>query len=106
MALVVYKYLLSCVGSNEPFYMDLPKHARILTVQRQHDGVVIWALVNTKDEITKRTFVALWTGREFPDDQFHLAYIGTIQFNDGDTVWHIFELRDLLESMVKGMLHG
>lgn len=69
--------------------VEMPMGAKILTVQSQHNVPTIWAIVNTEEDMKKRTFIVVGTGHEIPKGK--LNYIGTIQQMTGMLVWHVFE---------------
>lgn len=69
--------------------LEIPQGARILCVQPQMNKPQMWALVDTGQYKTSRTFRVLPTGVEF--NAAGLAYIGTFQINDGALVFHVFE---------------
>ena len=72
-------------------FIEMPKTASILTCQMQFGCPVVWALVETDSEMTKRNLVVLGTGNPCPDDVEELAYVSTIQQHGGSLVWHVFE---------------
>lgn len=84
----VYKY---GVVLNNYFELELPKDAKILTVQMQHEKPYIWALVNPAEESEKRFFRVAKTGH--PIDESNLQYIGSFQMNGGMLVFHLFEIK-------------
>ncbi len=70
--------------------IEMPKGARILSVQCQDDIPVMWALVDTENELETRLFNIFGTGEEiWPSFDYskedHLA-----TFQHGIFVWHIF----------------
>jgi len=77
--------------------VEMPKDARILSVQVLSDGQpYVWALVNPDAEKELRTFRLLPTGVPFLDDPMHLLYVGSFQINSEtprSLVFHVFELR-------------
>jgi len=73
--------------------IDIPRSARILTVQAQGDTAVsLWAMVETEEASTEtRTIVILMTGQRAPVDPDGLRYISTFQIDNGALVYHVFE---------------
>lgn len=69
--------------------LEMPRGARILDLQTQHNVPTIWALVDPTEFKVRRTFHAVATGGEF--SQAGLSYVGTFQINGGGLVFHIFE---------------
>lgn len=69
--------------------------AQPLCVQIQHGEPTLWALVDTDDELTMRTFH--WRGTGHPADNLG-RYVGTIQQAGGSLIFHLFEApRDALQ---------
>ena len=84
----IYKYPLLLEHVNE---IRMPQGATILSVQTQGEkqDVSMWAIVDTDKTPERRTFVIFGTGHSF-----HLMdykYLGTVQFLDGELVYHVFE---------------
>lgn len=73
------------------FHIQLPKGAKILTVQTQRGQPQMWALLDTLNDPERRSFIAFPTGVEIAPD-VHLDYIGTFQLADGARVFHLFEV--------------
>ena len=89
----VFKYPLPV---NSEIALDLPKHAKVLTVQEQYGKPALWALVDldmVKNNINEtRTFIYVGTGQQHPPAFWNgLVYIGTFQQLKGNAVWHVFE---------------
>lgn len=83
----IYKYpvpLMSC------FTLNLPRNAKILHVSEQHGEpeLVLWALVDPKQEKIEREFYIYGTGSEIKNVHY-LSYIGTSVGNV--YVCHLFE---------------
>ena len=88
----IYKYTAEL--ENE-FVLEMPKGAKILTVQIQNGFPEIWAMVHLTPKkiqpMSKRTFSVIGTGHPIDDDEQTLEYIGTFQMNNGNFVGHLFE---------------
>lgn len=83
----IYKYKLDFV-TNE---IEMPKGAEVLHAEVMSNALFIWARVNTKHKLKKRTFQVFATGQELVDyDNKHYHYIRTII--DGVLVWHLYEV--------------
>ncbi len=84
----VFKY---AVPDKNYFSLNLPKGAKILTVQEQGDELQLWALVeeNAPNEI--RSFCFVGTGHCVKDFD-NLVYINTVQRSRGGYVYHLFEI--------------
>lgn len=83
----IYKYEFVVV---DEFSIEMPKDAKILTVQIQQETSCIWALVNIDNVQQKRYFEIKGTGWEIKDVE-KLNYIGTFQQASGLFIWHLFE---------------
>jgi hypothetical protein len=82
---VVWKYTLEAADRQE---IEMPIGARILSVQLQGGlGPQMWALVDPSAERERRAFLLFGTGHT----GVHGQYIGTFQWHNGVTVWHVFE---------------
>lgn len=84
--MVIWKYNLGIDGE-----LEIPEGAKILTVQTQKNEPYIWALIDPKKPKKKRRFIALATGYN-ASMVVNKPYIGTYQIDDGDGVYHVFEL--------------
>lgn len=86
MEKVIWKFKIS-VGLNN---IEMPKGAEPLSVQNQHEQSVMWALCDPKETAEMRRFLVVGTGHSFNTEK--VKYIGTFQSDDGNYVWHLFEL--------------
>jgi hypothetical protein len=90
----IWKYTL--MGSN-PVEIKVPEGAKILCAQSQFDDPTIWVKVDPMAPMEKRAFAVIGTGHEIPqviDDNIK-AYIGTVQTDGGNFIFHVFELNSL-----------
>lgn len=85
----IWKYELPY---EDNFSIQMPKAAKILDVQVQHEKPCIWALVDDYADTETRTFFLFGTGH--PVKPFNVKYIGTFQMKGGALVYHLFELDD------------
>ena len=83
----IFKYPIPIT---DVFTLELPKKAKILTFQTQHEQPCIWALVDSNAEKETRHFKLYGTGHPV-ESIYSLKYIGTTQMADGGLVWHLFE---------------
>lgn len=75
----------------EPFTtIQMPKDARILTVQVQYGKPCLWALVDPTKELCSRNFQVYPTGGNLPDKPGE--YIGTLQMHEGNLIFHVYEI--------------
>lgn len=73
------------------FTTVMPKGAEILSVQRQGEGVQMWALVDPSQPAEERTFQSFGTGHDI--DAEIIAHLGTVQFEGGALIFHVFEVK-------------
>lgn len=90
--LKIWKYPIPV---QDDIQIEMPKGARVLTVQRQGDlpefgGPCLWALVNPEAKKEIRQFRLAGTGHPI-DHAEKLTYIGTFQMEGGALVFHLFE---------------
>ncbi len=71
---------------------SMPAGAEILSVQKQGDAVQMWALVDPKQPGELRAFQCFGTGHPVPDAEI-IAHLGTVQFDGGDLIFHVFEVK-------------
>ena len=86
----VFKYP---VPTTDTFTILMPKDAQILTVQVQNPttgAVCMWVLVDVDVPQEFRHFRLVGTG--YPILESIIKYIGTFQVNDGQLVFHLFEI--------------
>lgn len=87
MARKIYKY---DVPLGDEFTVRMPKGAKILCIQNQHDFPRMWAEVDSGQLSELRYFVIQGTGHVMREG--NLAYVGTFQIHQGDLVFHVFEV--------------
>ena len=88
----VYKYELFKRYSDTKIYM--PKGAKILSVQVLYRSIVLWALVDSIEDLEERHFFRILTGESIPNKCLN-NYLDTVLVGDhGGTVYHIFEAID------------
>jgi len=90
--MTIWKYETSFDGQ---FIIKMPKDAEILCVQRDEKTSIpcIWALVNPENEEELRHFELYGTGHSIPNVGVNRNYIGTYQYQKGEFVGHLFEIR-------------
>ena len=73
------------------FTIQMPVGARVLSVQCQRGHPQMWVLVDSAETKTMpRKFVFYGTGH--PTPHWPGEFIGTFQLEDGDLVFHLFDL--------------
>ena len=71
--------------------IEMPKDAKILSVQIQHEKPCIWAGVIAGNDTEKRKFRIFGTGHPIAMNANGLKFIGTFQLMNGNFVGHLFE---------------
>lgn len=90
--LTIFKYPVLLKNN---FTLELPKDAKILTVQTQRGTPQLWAMVDSETEKEKRYFRLAGTGYTLGDDYLKIInYIGTFQMGNGVLVFHLFEIKE------------
>ena len=85
----IFKYELQTI----PFQrIEMPKGAQILSIQNQNSNPRLWALVDTDADVEDRFIKMFSTGEEMNEGNSNLIHISTVQFWNGDLVFHFFEL--------------
>jgi hypothetical protein len=86
---VVLQFEIPMSGLQE---VNMPFGAQPLSVQEWDGGVKLWCLCDPEMTLTEtRSFRLLRTGEESQENS--LAFIGTVQVNDGEFVLHLFEVK-------------
>ena len=88
----IYKYSMYDVvdvfsGTVE---LEIPKEAKILSIDSQHSKPCLWVLVDDGAEKETRRFRIVGTGQEIDFD--YSKYVGTWLQDNGTFVWHLFEI--------------
>ena len=85
----ILKYTLQTTDTQT---IKLPEGAEILTVQTQFGKPRLWALVDSRCELTDRVIEIFGTGHPVCcNTGINRKYISTYQLCDGDFVFHAFE---------------
>lgn len=91
MNTTIWKFPVSVDGG--PLHVNMPSHARLLTVQMQEDVPTLWAEVDPSEEIEERVFAWGTTGNPLPAPLSPYGgrrYVGTVQVTW--LVLHLYEL--------------
>lgn len=84
----IFKYKLNL---EERQQVDLPKGAKILSVQAQRDEISLWALVDPNEkEADSVGFAIVGTGNPINFNIQDAKFLETIQFEGGHFVFHVF----------------
>lgn len=89
--LTIFKYPIP-IG--DYFALELPKDAKILTVQTQRGTPQLWAIVDSEVKEETRYFRLSGTGHPLGEDYLRIInYTGTFQMENGALVFHLFEIK-------------
>jgi hypothetical protein len=86
--MVIWKYPL-IIGKNT---LTIPVGGEVLSLQIQHDTPHLWVLVNPKHTKVGRIFEFYGTGHSIPEDSNDRTFVDTIQIENGQYVFHLFEI--------------
>jgi hypothetical protein len=102
MPSTIHKFKISLVSRQK---VVMPNGAVILTAQMQRDQMCLWAIVpfnpdpfrkttefNPNEQSVYQTRIIEVFGTGHPMDDSPRKYISTVLTDDGDFVWHVFEL--------------
>ena len=84
----IYKYILD---GNALQMITIPGFKKVLSIKKQHNRVVLYALVDTDVHAAKDVWIkSAWTGEELIDDIDQFEYLDTIVLDTIDYVVHYF----------------
>lgn len=86
----IFKYPLEVADEQ---MIQLPRNARLLTVQAQRDKVCLWALVENEEATDNVRIRCLGTGHPASDIRSTDQFLGTVQLMGGSLVFHFFAMR-------------
>ena len=84
----IYKYDINIVSEQ---ILELPVEARILTVTKQRDTVVLYAIIDDSGSEKERRVIERFVTVHPMADDVPRNYIGTVSQENGYLVWHVFE---------------
>lgn len=85
----IYKYTLRVTDEQE---IEMPRGARILSVQNQREDICVWVDVDVDATPTIRIFSVYGTGHELPGDiSLTGKFLGSVQLSGGSLVFHVYE---------------
>lgn len=73
--------------------LEIPRGAKFLTIQTQHGNPCIWCIVDPLAPKDKKKFRIYGTGHKIMDETNEYGYLGTFQISNGDSVFHLFEIK-------------
>ena len=84
----IWKFPLNYYDTN---FISMPKGAKILSIQNQYEIACIWALIpDITSDTETRIFIIYGTGHTH--ELIKGNYIGTYQLDNGNLVFHVFEI--------------
>lgn len=86
----IYKYTLEITDTQD---IELPYNAQILSVCEQHNKIVLYAFVDTNEELRQIAHIRI-VGTGHPLEKHFMVmhrFIGTVVTDGGQWVWHVFE---------------
>src|SRR5690606_8850044 len=92
--ITIHKLSLHNGGPNS---VETHKDAEFLHVAVQRNVICVWVKVDTSKPKTLRSFGVVGTGFEL--DSTYSKYIGTVFYNNGQFVWHVFDLGEDKEEL-------
>lgn len=88
MSKSVWKYTLNFADYQ---VVSMPPNSKVLTAQACGDEICIWALVNPSDETREEHPVWVYkTGLSVVEAAKQGRYVASVQFDDGESVYHVF----------------
>ena len=91
----IWKYTFDSHDVQSSWY--IPKDAMVLHIREQHGHLCIWMLVETENDNELRTFKMTGTGTHIDFDTNKAVYLGTGFMDNGNFVFHIFEVTSCAE---------
>lgn len=82
----IFKYPINITDRQT---INIPRNAKILCVQTQHEKPCLWAKVDSDEPLVHRMIITHGTGHPIPETTGE--YIGTYQLKSGALVFHVFE---------------
>jgi len=86
----IYKYTLEINDKQE---LELPHNAVILSVANQHESIVLYAMIDTKEEEKQDAYEIYihGTGHEISvEERNNAVFLGTVKLLDGKIMFHVF----------------
>ncbi len=84
----IYKYPIRIIDAQA---IEMPKGARLLSVQTQRDEPQLWAMVDPSAPLVQREFALRGTGHDATGLSM-ATFVGTFQMHGGSLVFHLFDV--------------
>jgi hypothetical protein len=88
---IIYKYPIQMTNHQ---FVETYEDYFILSVRIQNGEPFIWVLVDTDKPRTRLELGVYETGNQIVTDVYTLTFIDTIFTNQGQCVWHVFEITE------------
>lgn len=90
----IHKYELKPLNiSNLVDPVMIPKGAKYLYVESQHNKIFLWAEIDTESEPVEHMFAVFGTGYDIPvDTVVKRTHIGSLMMYDGNLVMHVYSI--------------
>lgn len=88
MGYTIWKYAVPVRGA---FQLEMPRDARVLSVQIQNGEPQVWVVVDADAPTEMRAFRVFGTGHPIDASPDIMRYVGTFQLYDCALVFHLFE---------------
>ena len=85
----VYKFNKSLFEIGDYLEFDIRGYVKTLSVGEQYGNLCVWVLVSDLDRVTHKVYRVAGTGH--PIDGVYSNFVGTVQFDGGSLVLHVFE---------------
>jgi hypothetical protein len=86
MPRTIWKFPLNTINTD----VEMPKGARVLSVQAQDNEIFLWAEVTPTEKDVTRYFDVFPTGAPLPERPGQI-YLGTVLLHGGKLVFHVYE---------------
>jgi hypothetical protein len=89
----IHKYVLNHVYSGGKTVITAPANAKFVNVANQNEELCVWAEVCTTNPLIHYEFQVYSTGEEIVNEaDVERDFLGTVLFNRGAFVTHIYQL--------------
>jgi len=90
MKYAIHKYLL--LPHSGVYEVEIPTNSTFLSVQQQFNKIALWFRVGIPIvDIKKVKFHVFLTGQDIMSPVYMFPFLGTVQFDSGDFVLHVFQ---------------
>jgi len=96
MAKVIHKQIVDLPSLKDVVSLEMPMGAEILSVDNQHEMLAFWYMFDeSEDRKEMNHFRIAGTGHKITDTPgFIFTHLGTVKFQDGYLVFHVFGISE------------